>query len=366
MKPDYDLIVVGAGIIGAACADYASAEGLRVLIVESGVVGGGVTAASMGHLAAVDGDPAELALAGYSQKLWDTLHQLPGSEYSQCGTLWVARDDAELGCVDGMRTRLATIGVDSETVDARQLHELEPQLAPGLAGGVLVSSEGIVFPPAVTRQLVARAGGQGTELLRARVSALGDHEVILEDDRHIRGGNVLVANGCELPQLLPELPLRGRRGHLVITERYPAIIHHQLVQLHYADSVNGTGDSVAFNVQPRPTGQLLIGSSRDYRAATTDVSLPVVRRMLQRAFEFLPGLRPLQALRIWAGLRPASADGLPYLGKVPGRPGIWVAGGHEGLGVCTAPGSARLVIDQLLGYPPAINTNPYDPARALA
>jgi glycine/D-amino acid oxidase-like deaminating enzyme len=111
---------------------------------------------------------------------------------------------------------------------------------------------------------------------------------------------------------------------------------------------------------------VLIGSSREFNATDTAVSLTMVRRMLACAFGFLPGLRGLNAIRVWAGLRPASVDGLPYIGAVPGRRGVWVAGGHEGLGICTAPGSARLLLDLFLGRTPAIDAAPYDPARVAA
>lgn len=365
VRARYDLIVVGAGIVGAACADRASAEGLSVLMVEPGPIGGGVTAASMGHLVSIDGLPAELALASYSQQQWQGLRHLPGIEYSRCGTLWVAADDEDRVRASRKRERLAAAGVDAVPVDARQLYELEPLLAPGLAGGLLVADEGVVYPPAVARRLVERACRQGAVLCRARVAAVGDHDVRLDDGSRVAGA-VLVANGCDLPELLPELPMRLRKGHLVITERYPGLVRHQLVQMHYIDTAHGEIDDVAFNVQPRPTGQILIGSSREYGSNTTEVSLPVVRRMLHCAFAFVPGLRRLNALRVWAGLRPTTPDGLPYIGRVPGLRGIWVAAGHEGLGVTTAPGTAHLLVDLLLERQPAIDASPYDPARLAA
>jgi glycine/D-amino acid oxidase-like deaminating enzyme len=111
---------------------------------------------------------------------------------------------------------------------------------------------------------------------------------------------------------------------------------------------------------------VLIGSSREFNATDAAVSLTMVRRMLACAFGFLPGLRGLNAIRVWAGLRPASVDGLPYIGAVPGRRGVWVAGGHEGLGICTAPGSARLLLDLFLGRTPAIDATPYEPTRVAA
>lgn len=361
----YDLIVVGAGIVGAACADNAVAEGLKVAVVESGVIGGGVTAAGMGHLVAVDGLPAELALARYSLNLWESLKDLPGAEFSRCGTLWVASDAHDHAGIPDKLARLRAAGARAEAVDAAQLRELEPSLAPVLTGGVLVPDEAVVYAPTVARRLLERACARGATLLHARAVALGEHAVTLDDGSRLDGA-VLVATGAALPELLPELPLRLRKGHLVITQRYPGFVRHQLVHMHYTDSAHGETDSVAFNVQPRPTGQLLIGSSREYGSTDTEVSLPMLRRMLQRAFEFLPSLHALNALRAWAGLRPVSVDGLPYIGRVAGRHGVWVAAGHEGLGVTTAPGTARLLIDQLLGRRTQINANPYDPVRVAA
>jgi glycine/D-amino acid oxidase-like deaminating enzyme len=158
--------------------------------------------------------------------------------------------------------------------------------------------------------------------------------------------------------------LRARKGHLVITDRYPRTLRHQVLELGYAASAHGSdAASVAFNVQPRPTGQLLVGSSREFDSTSAAASLPMVRRMLARAIEFLPALRSLQVLRIWTGFRPTTADGRPYLGPVPERRDLWVAAGHEGLGVTTALGSARLLVDQLLGRTPAIDPTPFLPAR---
>lgn len=361
----HELIIVGAGIVGAACADVASAEGFKVTVVEPGPIGGGVTAAGMGHLVSMDAAPWELALTHYSLGLWESLHDLPGSEYSRCGTLWVARSDAEGAHIADKQARLAGAGIRAEVVDGAQLRQLEPELISGLAGGLLVPDEGVVYPPAVARAMIARACHRGATLERARVTAVGDHEVTLDSGQHLRG-TVVVAAGCALPTLLPELPLRLRKGHLVITQRYPGTVRHQLVHLGYADSVHGNEASVAFNVQPRPTGQLLIGSSREYGRTDTEVSMPMVRRMLRHTFEFLPGVRRLNALRIWTGLRPASTDGRPYIGPVGARPGVWVAAGHEGLGVSTAPGTARLLVDQLLGHQPAIDMQPFDPMRMAA
>lgn len=359
----FDLIVIGAGIVGAACAERACAAGLAVAIVEPGAIGGGATAAAMGHLVAMDDDPAEFALSRYSLGLWDAFANLPGAEFSRCGTLWVASNDDDMARIPAKLARLQAAGVAAEALDARTLYQHEPALAPGLAGGLRIPQEAVVYPPAVARHLVDCAVREGAVLYRQAASSLYPHGVVLQDGSTLRGP-VLVATGRALPELLPMLPIRARKGHLVITDRYPGKVTHQLLELGYADSAHGAdASSVAFNVQPRPTGQILIGSSREYEVADDTVSMAMVQRMLQRSFRFLPWLRDLAALRIWTGFRPVSVDGRPYLGRVPGMVDTWVAAGHEGLGVTTSLGSAQLLIDQLLGRPTAIDASPFDPAR---
>jgi D-hydroxyproline dehydrogenase subunit beta len=363
----YDLIIVGAGIIGTACADYASEAGLKVAIVEPGPIGGGATAAAMGHLVAMDDNPAELALAHYSLNLWEAFTAVPQIEYSRCGTLWIASNEHEVARIPEKLARLAAVGIHAEQIEPKRLYALEPSLAPGLAGGMRVPREAVVYPPGAARHFLERSLSRGATLHRRHVEALIPSGVQL-DDRTTLAGKVLLASGGALPQLLPQLPMRLRKGHLVITDRYPGTVHHQLLELGYADSAHGDAESsVAFNVQPRPTGQILIGSSREYGANAPDVSMPMVQSMLARTLHFLPGLSRLDALRIWTGFRPVSADGLPYIGRAPGHAAdVWVAAGHEGLGITTSLGSARLVIDQLLGKPTAIDAHPYDPARIAA
>ena len=364
MSRSYDLIVIGAGIIGAACAEAASAEGMRVAIVEPGPIGGGATAAAMGHLVAMDDDPAELALARYSMGCWEQYASLPEAEFSRCGTLWVARDERELAGVSARIKRLANAGVQAQMLDAAALYKEEPALRNGLAGGMLVPSEAVVYPPRMARHLIRLSAERGASLLAGRSAVqLGAGSVTLDDGTTLHGP-LLVAAGCATPALLPRLAIRPRKGHLAITDRYPGTLRHQVLELGYADSAHGGGaSSVAFNVQPRPTGQILIGSSREFDATDGEVSMPILRRMLERAFEFMPTLRDLKALRVWTGFRPATPDGRPYLGAMDETRNLWVAAGHEGLGVTTALGSARLLMDLMLGHAPAIDPAPYSPTR---
>ena len=113
----------------------------------------------------------------------------------------------------------------------------------------------------------------------------------------------------------------------------------------------------------RPTGQLLIGSSRQFDSTDKAIDIALVARMLAHAVQFVPQLAQLKALRCWTGFRAASPDGLPLIGPHPSRSNIWLATGHEGLGITTALATAKLLAAQITGQAAAIDIAPYLPAR---
>lgn len=365
--PAHDLIVAGAGIIGAACALAAANAGLRVAMIEPAEIGGGATAAGMGHLVALDDVPAEFALAQRSLELWETWAGQPEAEHHRCGTLWVGEGAADIVALQAKLTHLRKSGIVAEWLDADALCTAEPALAHDLAYGVLVPGEAVVFPPRLTQWLVRRIISERGVLYHGRrVAALEPDGVRLDDGTRL-AGPVLVACGCDTPRLLPELRLRPRCGQLAITARYPHWLHHQVVEIGYAAGAHGDADeAVACNVQPRRNGQILVGSSRAFGRTAPQVARPLLAKMLRRCFRFLPGLAQLQTLRTWTGFRPATPDGLPYIGALPERPGIWIAAGHEGLGITTAPGTAELFLDLFLGRTPRLDPAPYAPERAFA
>ena len=225
--------------------------------------------------------------------------------------------------------------------------------------------------PAVAAWLLGQTvAGRITQRLDAEVIGLEREGVRLASGGIIGAGAVLVANGLHAATLLPTLPLQAKKGHLLITDRYPNKIRHQILELGYIKSAhNQSGTSVACNVQPRPTGQLLIGSSRQFDSVDPKVEPAILARMLQRAVEYLPELAGLSAIRAWTGFRPASSDGLPLVGPAGSfageamHPATWLALGHEGLGVTTALGTAKLIASQMLGLPAPFDTRPYLPER---
>jgi glycine/D-amino acid oxidase-like deaminating enzyme len=365
----YDVVVVGAGIVGAACADEFARRGMRVAVVDRDVVGGGATAAGMGHIVAMDDSEAQFSLTRYSQELWQALRpELPDDvEYEQSGTIWVAADEEEMAEVLRKRELYSQRGVPTKVLDAHGLRHAEPNLRDGLAGGLLVAEDAVVYPPCAARFLMERARTHGTELrLGSSVAQMGQGRVRTADGVEISGRIIVNAAGAWSPDLTVGLEIKKRKGHLVITDRYPAFLRHQLVELGYLKSAHSvSSDLVAFNVQPRRTGQILIGSSRQYGAEHKDVDQHMLTRMLRRAQAYMPGLGTMSAVRAWTGFRAATPDKLPLIGPWLGDKTLFLATGHEGLGITTSLATARILVDQIAGAKPDIPIEPYLPSRTL-
>ena len=365
-SPVYDVVIIGGGIVGAACAAECANAGLSVAIVEAKMIGGGATAAGMGHLTVMDDSEAQFALTRYSQLLWDEIgEQLPREvEHDACGTIWVAADDEEMLEVERKQKFYSERGVPVEVLDAQSLRDAEPNLRDGLIGGLRVPGDSVIYPPCAAQYFVDRAMAKGGRVFIDAVTEITPDGVRLRSGSTISAGAIVNAAGSWSPNLTAGLPVKKRKGHLLITDRYPRFLRHQLVELGYLKSAHSvTADSVAFNIQPRKTGQLLIGSSRQYDVADARVDNSILTRMLARAIEYLPGLGKLSSLRAWTGFRAATPDKLPLIGPDVEHPRLYLATGHEGLGITTSLATAKLLVDQIVNRASVIPVAPYLPAR---
>jgi glycine/D-amino acid oxidase-like deaminating enzyme len=317
----------------------------------------------------MDDSPAQLDLTRYSRSLWQKLiPKLPDTaEYETRGTLWVAADEQEMAEVHAKRSTFAAVGVRADVLSEAEVAAEEPKLRPGLAGGLLIPDDGVIYPPAATDWLLKQAVALGATIVQgaAAVSATNG-ELRLADGTVLHSERIVLATGADCA-LLPTLPIKKRKGHLLITDRYPNFLHHQLVELGYLKSAHTLEtDSVAFNIQPRRTGQLLIGSSRQYSNEDSSVDSGILSQMLERARSYMPDLAQMPGIRVWTGFRAATPDKLPMIGPAEGLSDdqtLWLAVGFEGLGITNAPAAGRLLADQMVGRTSEINAAPYLPRR---
>ena len=361
----YDAIVVGGGIVGCACAHFLSKDLPKVAVVDPGQIGGGATAAGMGHLVVMDDSDAQLALTKYSLELWDEIaHALPSNcEYEKTGTLWIASDEEEFEAARIKGDLYRSRGLAAWPLDEDALHEAEPNLREGLEGALLVPGDAVIYPMPVAEWLFHQTGSMHVP---ERAASIDGSQVMLLSGEKLDAGLVVNATGEQASSLTPGLPVLPRKGHLAITDRSPGFVCHQLVELGYLKSAHAMeGESVAFNIQPRKTGQVLIGSSRKFTGWDASVDRALVSKMLLRASEFVPGIGTLNVNRIWSGFRAATPDKLPLIGPWLQERGLWIAAGHEGLGITTSLATGKLLADLIVGRTPAIDANPYRPSREV-
>ena len=363
----YDVAVIGAGIVGAACALASAEAALSTLLIEPGVEGGGATGAGMGHIVVTDDSLAQFRLTRFGRRLWQKMAlRLPDScEWSACGTIWIAATDAEMSIVEKKRKFYSDRGVKAEVLDRQSLLRAEPNLRRSLAGGLRVLDDCVVYPPSATAFFISCAKQLGISMsANLGAASFGRGIVTLSDGTTVRAAHIINATGVAAAGLSRPGKIRPRKGHLLITDRYPGWVHHQLVELGYLKNAHDSGqDSVAFNIQPRPTGQCLIGSSRQFDVPDSRIDSNMVSRITQRALEYMPGIGALLVTRIWTGQRASTPDHLPLVGPSDDDPSVYMASGHGGLGITTSLATAALIVDHIMGRESEIPIDPYLPAR---
>ncbi|MEU4356877.1 NAD(P)/FAD-dependent oxidoreductase [Streptomyces virginiae] len=369
-----DAVIIGAGVVGAACAYYAARAGLSVAVVDRGAVAGGTTGAGEGNLLVSDKEAGpELDLALLSTRLWTELAAvLPQEvEYEPKGGLVVAPDEATVKALRSFAEGQRAAGVDAVEVPAHALHDLEPHLAPGLAGGFHYPQDAQVQPAQAAARLLAASGAETflgeevTEVLRDRGAVRG----VRTTRRQLLAPAVVNAAGtwgAHIARLAgTELPVLPRRGFVLVTEPLPRVVRHKVYAADYiADVASGSAalQSSAV-VEGTPAGPVLIGATRERVGFDRGLSTQALRRLASQAAALFPVLADVRVLRTYHGFRPYLPDHLPAIGPDPRRLGLLHACGHEGAGIGLAPATGLLIAAALTGAEPPLATHPFRPDR---
>ncbi|MFD7905694.1 NAD(P)/FAD-dependent oxidoreductase [Kitasatospora sp. NPDC059722] len=373
-RPPLDVVVVGAGVVGAACAYYAARAGLAVAVVDRGPVAGGTTGAGEGNLLVSDKEPGpELDLALLSTRLWRELAGELGAavEYEAKGGLVVAQAAAGQEALRAFAARQAAAGVVAEEVPAERLRELEPHLSPGMAGGFHYPQDAQVQPALAAAHLLRAARRMGAELITGetvRTVRRGADGAVLgvgTDRRRLDAPAVVNAAGTwggELAALAGvHLPVLPRRGFVLVTEPLPRIVRHKVYAADYVANVasGSAGLETSAVVEGTPGGPVLIGASRERVGFDRTLSREVLRRLAAQAAELFPVLADVAVMRAYRGFRPYLPDHLPAVGADPRVPGLYHACGHEGAGIGLAPATGLLIAEQLTGKQPEFDLTPF-------
>jgi len=355
-----DVVVVGAGIVGAACAYYASKAGLSVTVVDQGGVAGGTTGAGEGNILVSDKEPGpELELAMRSQELWRSL-DVDGFEWEPKGGLVVASSSEELSSLADLASAQEAFGVVAEAVDPL-VHE--PHLSTSLAGAYLYPQDAQVQPMLAAARLLEASGAE----VRLNATVHGMEEGLVHTDSGpLRAAAIVNAAGVwagSWPGL--ELPVMPRRGFILVTGRSArGLVRRKVYAAGYVSDVGSSSADLQTSpvVESTQAGTVLIGASRERVGFDGTFSLPVLRALATGAVRLFPALADIPVIRSYRGFRPYAPDHLPIIGPDPRLPGLFHATGHEGAGVGLAPATGELVARLIQGGTPI---DAFLPARFL-
>src|SRR4051794_34726451 len=381
MPSSPDVVVVGAGVVGAACAYHLALAGVRVRLLDRSFIASGSSGACEGNVLCWDKElERELPLAVRSADLWEQLAvELPDDfEYDRKGSVVVAETEAELVASAERARVLAGLGVQGEVLDAAALRREEPYAAHDLPGGVLYTGDAQLEPRLATAALAKAAMRLGAELsLDCEVVGIvrqPSGRAIGVETAHglISCGAVVIAGGVWTPALLEScglsVPVTPRKGQIVVLERSPVVFRRKLSEAGYVAAVEADHAAlqIAMVVESTPSGTALLGSSRQHVGFDREVDLSVAGAIARRAARFFPVLNQARALRVYAGLRPLTPDHIPIIGPFADAPNVCVATGHEGAGIGLAPATGELVAAWYTGSAPVVPLAWFSPDRFAA
>jgi len=361
-----EVIVVGGGVIGAACARAAALRGLQVALCEPGPDRAAASSASAGMLASQI-EPADDALRGLGLRGRDlyeglalALRETTGLDigFWRAGIAAVAFDAAAAGQLRDAVAQQRQAGLRCDWLEAEDVTERFPGAAPGACGALYAPEDGTVDPAALTRALLADARRLGVAVVTERVvriaaAAKGQRVTgVAWADGTISAEHVVIAAGAwspgigGLPRPLHVEPVRGQMAAAPWpTGTPPAIL--------YADHAYVLARG----------GEAWMGSTMErvgFDARVTDAGIAEVVRGAAR---LLPTLAAAPPARTWAGLRPVTPDGRPIVGADPELPGLWYATGHGRNGILLAALTGDIIGALLAGEAMDLDLTPFSPAR---
>ena len=362
-----DVVIIGGGVIGAACARVAAERGLHVAVFEPGPDPGAASPASAGMLAAQI-EPTDQLLLSLGVRSRDRYEALAAALKDTTGIdigFWrggiasVALAAAE---VDQLREHVALqrqAGLRCDWLEPGDVHERWPSAAPECVGALFAPEDGAVDPQALTRALLSDARRLGAALVTTPVEELriADGRVtgVRAAGSTVAAERVVLAAGAWSPRLKGlhrELPIEPVRGQMASTawpvDAVPAILYH----IRHGYVLARGGDAI-------------LGSTMEHAGFDAKVTNEGLAQIFRSAVRLLPALAALPVARTWAGLRPVTPDGRPIVGPDPDAAGLYYATGHGRNGVLLAALTAEIIGDLLTTGTTDVDIEALSPTRAF-
>ena len=367
MSKNPDVLIIGGGIVGAAIAWRLTKEGRSVVLLEKGEIGRESSWAAGGMLTPVhlaEYPPALVEVCGASLALYEPLcRELVAAsgvdpEYRVTGLLLLVTDDAGEEAARELESWKRERNQPVERLTRAEAIEAEPHLTPHLRRALRLPDVAQIRNNRMAVALAEAARRKGAEI-RANTPVTGFLRVpgrvtgVKTPRGDVYAGTTILAAGSWSSELLRPLGLELRvkpiKGQILLAGGPPDFCRHMILD----------GESYLI---PRVDGRILVGSTLEDVGFDKSVILETLGDLAMRGARLMPELGKLPLVTSWAGLRPATPDRLPYLGKGP-VDGLVVATGHYRNGILLAPITAQIVADLLAGQPPPVDLAPFNPMR---
>ncbi len=354
-----DVLIVGGGVIGLSTAYFLARAGARVAVLDQGDLGRQASWAGAGIISPASLDHARSPLEALRARscalypgLSRELREQTGIDngYFVCGGLEIP-EGGEEEPADEWRGE----GIAFTRLDGAGLRRLEPRLAPGLHHGYYLPDMAQVRNPRHLQALQAACARLGVDLqpscaARALVQGKGRIRAVESERGPLAAGRFLLAAGAWTDALLAPVGwrpgIRPVRGQIALLETYvPGPRPVLLAGKRY--------------LVPRADGRVLVGSTEEDAGFAATPTAGGVAGLLAFAASLVPDLAAAPLVRCWAGLRPGSPDGLPYLGAVPGWDNLFVAAGHFRAGLQLSAATGLVLSEVLAGRPPSLPLEPF-------
>ena len=356
-----DVLIIGAGVIGASIAFHLTRHGIKPLLVEKSDPAAGSSGACDGLVFLQSKKPGlHLKLALESRKRFDRLVDQLGSgiEFRNPGGMCLIESEAELAAMRIFVEEQRTSGLDVELIDGDEARRREPCLSRKVIAATFSAMDSQVNPYALTFSFLRASESAGARILTG-VEVKGIEVVsgkvtgVFASNRRISSPVVVNAAGAlaaEVGRLAGlEIPITPRRGQIIVTKAVPPLLRHCLISAQYVAAkfkpeLTATG-GMGFSLEQTDSGNILIGSTREFVGFDRRTTFDGVRTIASRIVPVIPALKHVPVIRTFGGLRPYTPDGLPILGKVAGLEGFIMAAGHEGDGIALSAITGELIAD---------------------
>ncbi|MEU2245844.1 glycine oxidase ThiO [Streptomyces sp. NPDC019224] len=370
-----DVLVVGGGIIGLVTAWRAAQRGLSTALADP-EPGGGAARVAAGMLAAVTelhyGEETLLGLNLASARRYPSftaeLEEASGRDigFRACGTLAVALDADDRAHLRELHELQRRSGLESEWLTGRECRRLEPMLAPGVRGGLRVDGDHQVDPRRLAAALLTACERAGVVFHRRRadrLSVVADRAAgaVLDDGTEVAADQVVLAAGSLSGRLAgvpahalpPVRPVKGQVLRLTVPQAYAPFLSRTVRAVVRGSQVY---------LVPRENGELVVGATTEEMGWDTTVTAGGVYELLRDAHDLVPGITELPLTETRAGLRPASPDNAPLLGRTA-LPGLHLATGHHRNGVLLTPVTGDAMASLLADGELPEAARPFSPGR---